>query len=92
MMLKVTTDADMSNIQQTMKNTAKEVFQKSGNTMTYTITRDGNCTMIDIPQVVFVIKKGRLSGLQTKIKKKMLKKTIEMECKRQGYNAEVEVI
>jgi hypothetical protein len=91
MKLIVTTEADMSNIETAMKNSDAEVFAKTNQHLAYTITRDGIITTIDIPQVVFIIKKGRLSGLRTKIKRKMLKKAIEMECRRQGYKAEIEV-
>ena len=92
MKLKVTTEADMGNIEKCMKDTDAEVFAKSGQHLAYTITRDGTATTIDIPQVVFTIQKGRLRGLKTKIKKRMLRKAIEMECRRQGFKAEIEVI
>lgn len=59
MLLKIRTKADMSNIENVMKDAHAEIFAKTGQALSYSINRQDDLTTIDIPQVTFIIKKRK---------------------------------
>lgn len=89
MKIKVTTLDDMSNMVNVMEEVKAEIKAKTGNELEYSVSFDGPMTVIDIPKVAFIAKKGIGRGFAFKLKKKMLQKGIEAACLKHGFKADV---
>ena len=85
----VETKADMSDIHKCMIDFEADVFQKTGQHVNYTINTVGIVTTIELPQVSFTVKKGRLAGMKWKVKKKMLETGLQAACLKNGHTARI---
>jgi hypothetical protein len=92
MKITVTTKAPMDDIENCLAQSALEIKQKTNNELVYFVNRDGDTTTIDIPQIDFTIKGGRLNGMKVKLKRRMLRMALEAACLKNGHKAQIEIV